>query len=550
MKTQASIRTLPAFQKLIIAMAVFAAGLSMAAVEPNPSAPVGGSFVMNLQGEPPTLHPINAEDLYSRKVWDFTVDSLAARNPNTAEFIPRVAESWEWSKDKKSITFQLRKDVQFHDGKPLTAEDVKFSFDAIFNPAYMAAHLRPYYEKIEKVEVLDPYKVKVVFKEFYFLNFAQIATMSLIPKHLYSDVEASKKMTKTIVSCGPYKLDKLERGQRLVLKRNPDWYGFKTSVWKDYFKFDTITMKFVKEDAVAIEMLRKGDLDYEALTPEQYYKKTEGAPFGTKVLKVKYENNAPKGYGFIGWNFKKVIFQDVKVRQALAYLMNREEMNKKFRNGVGIPLNGPEYYQSKKNDHDVKAIPFDPKKAQALFADAGWKDSDNNGVLDKMIDGKKVEMKFTLIHPNKDTEKYFTLYKEDLKKAGVDMEVKYVEWNSFTKTLDDQNFDAVALAWAGTLESDHKQIWHSTSAVAGGSNFISYKNPEVDKLIDQSRIEPDEAKRLTMTKKIFRMIAEDAPYAFLFSDKMQFYAVSSKIGRPADTFPYEVGIKSWWMVAP
>jgi microcin C transport system substrate-binding protein len=547
MKTQASIRTLPAFQKLIIAMAVFAAGLSMAAVEPNPSSPVGGNFVMNLQGEPPTLHPINAEDLYSRRVWDFTVDSLAARNPNTAEFVPRVAESWEWSKDKKSITFQLRKDVQFHDGKPLTAEDVKFSFDAIFNPAYMAAHLRPYYDKIEKVEVLDPYKVKVVFKEFYFLNFASIATMNLIPKHIYGDVEASKKMLKTIVSCGPYKLDKLERGQRVVLKRNLDWYGFKTALWKDYYKFDTITMKFVKEDAVAIEMLRKGDLDYDVLTSEQYFKKTEGAPFGTKVLKVQFNNKVPRSYGFIGWNFKKPIFQDRKVRQALAYLMNREEMNKKFRNGNGIPLNGPEYYQAETNDHDVKAIPFDPKKAQALFAEAGWKDTDNNGVLDKMIDGKKVEMRFTLIHANKDSEKYHTLYKEDLKKAGVDMEVKYVEWNSFTKSLDDQNFDAVAMGWASTLDSDYKQIWHSSSAVAGGSNFISYKNPEADKLIEQARVEPDDKKRASMQKKIFRLIAEDAPYAFLFNDKSLFYAVNSRIGRPGDAFEYEVGIKGWWI---
>ncbi|MNY35998.1 Oligopeptide-binding protein AppA precursor [compost metagenome] len=114
--------------------------------------------------------------------------------------------------------------------------------------------------------------------------------------------------------------------------------------------------------------------------------------------------------------------------------------------------------------------------------------------------------------------------------------------------MDEGNFDAVTLAWGGgTVDPDPKQIWHSASAVPGGSNFINYKNPEVDKLIDEARVEPNKAKRVKLLKEVYKKIAEDAPYAFLFNDKFDFYANSSRMGMPAETFKYEIGTDHWWI---
>ena len=182
-----------------------------------------------------------------------------------------------------------------------------------------------------------------------------------------------------------------------------------------------------------------------------------------------------------------------------------------------------------------------------MLADAGWKDSDKDGILDKLINGKKVPFRFSLIHANKDNEKYHTFYKEDLRKAGIDMEVKYLEWNSFLKMLDDGKFEAVNLAWSGSIEWDPKQIWHSSSAVVGGSNFVSYKNPEVDKLIEKARLEIDRKKRIQMLQKVYETIAADAPYVFMFNEKFAFYGNSKKVGRPADTFKYDIGNDYWWL---
>ncbi|WP_374077198.1 peptide-binding protein [Bdellovibrio bacteriovorus] len=531
---------------LLLSSALTAPALAAA---PNANAPKGGNFVFNLGGEPPTVHPITATDAYSRRVQEYVCEGLATRDSETYDWKPRLAEKWEISKDNKVFTFHLRKDAVFHDGTPVTADDVKFSFDAIFEPKYEAAHLRPYYEGLSKVEVLDPHTVRFTAKDLYFNNFESAATLSVIPKKVYGDVEKSKKMNRQLMCAGPYVLSKFDRGQLIVLKKFDKWYGNKDAAYKGMYNFDTITLRFYKDENVELERAKKGELDYLDMRVEAYMKKTEGAPWGKTIIKHKVENSAPKSYGFIGWNFRKEIFQDKNVRIALAHLLNREEMNKKFRYGMSDLANGAIYLRSEYNPGN-KAIEFNPKKAQELLAKAGWTDTDKNGVLEKTVGGKKSEFKFTLIYPSKDVEKYYTMYREDLKKAGIDMELKYLEWNSFLKLVDEGNFDAVTMAWGGgSVDPDPKQIWHSASAVVGGSNFIAYKNPEVDKLIDEARVEPNKAKRVAALKKVYAKIAEDAPYAFLFNDKYVFYANSSRMGMPAETFKYEIGRDYWWLKA-
>lgn len=534
---------------LVIATHSFAS-VPKKAPGPNVNAPKGGNLIVNLGAEPPTLHPITSMDQYSQDIKALVLDSMLTRNSNSYEWEPNLAETWEISKDGKTFTFHLNGKATFHDGKPVTAEDVKFSFDAIFEPKYEAAHMIPYFDGIdrEKTEIINPTTIKFVAKSKYYKNFDNIASMKILPKHIYSDVEKSKKMNTTLVGSGPYRLDKFERGQRIVLKRNDKWFAADTKPAKGFINFETIDYKFIKEENVEIELMKKGDLDYIALNVEAFMKKTEGPMWGKTVFKKKIENSAPKSYGFVGWNLRKDLFKDKAVRQALVHLMNREEMNKKFRFGMSDLATGPTYLKSEYASPKVKPFLFDTKKAQDLLKKAGWTDSDKDGTLDKVFDGKKVAFKFSLLYPNKDFEKYWTIYKEDLKKAGIEMELKYMEWNSFTKALDEANFDAVAMGWGGgDIDWDPKQIWHSSSAVPGGSNFINYKNPEVDKLIDEARDIMDKKERAAKLHKVYEIIADDAPYVFLFNNKYNFYAISNRVEQPGETFEYDTGMTSWWM---
>ncbi len=516
----------------------------------NPEAPQGGMFQFAFSAEPERLNPINSQDLYAQYVQEYVMDGLMHMNLDTYELEPALAERYEVSKDQMTYTFFLRKDAKFHDGKPVTAEDVKFTFDVIKNPEYKAVHRLPYYETIGEVTVVDTHTVKISTKKKYYMNMEVMTTVGytpISPKHYYGDPK--KKHNKDLMGSGAYKLATYNKGKNLILEKNKDWWGNSVPHLKGKFNFEKIMIRFVKDENLELELLKKGQLDYDVMTPEVFMKKAEGAPFGTTVLKKKVENSDPtRGYGFIGWNFKNPMFQDKNVRVALAHLMNREEMNKKFRFGLSVPATGPWLYNNPHADPNVKPFLYDLAKAKELLKKAGWEDTDKNGVLDKTVDGKKQEFRFQLLFPSRDVEKYFTLYKEDLKKAGIEMELKLVEWNTFMKSLDEQKFDSVSLAWGGgSLESDPKQIWHSGSSKNGGSNFISYSNPEVDKLIDTAREELDAKKRSAMWKNIYKTIAEDAPYAFLFNEKYILYAHDKKIAMARETYKYNLGRYYWWV---
>ena len=513
----------------------------------SPDAKMGTTLYVNLGVEPGSLHPLKSNEAASSEVQGYILDSLAIRNVDTYEWEPALSTGWETAADGKSYTFKIRQGVKWSDGKPFTAEDVKFSFEAIFDPKMEAAALIPYFEAIEKAEIVDASTVKFTVKEKYFKNFEVVAGLTVIPKHIYGNPANKSNLNKTLIGTGPYSLEKWEQGQRITLKRNPGYWGWGTPDYAGKYNFEKMVMRFVKEQNVSFEMLKKGDIDYDAFTPETYVQRAVGPEWGTKVFKVKTKNNAPKGYGFVAWNLKDVKFQDKKVRKALAHLMNRAEMIKKFRFDMSEPATGPWYKYSIYSSDKVKSIDFDPKLALKLLAEAGWKDSDKNGIVDKMIDGKKVEMSFTVMTANPDFEKYLTMYKEDAKQAGVNVEVKKAEWNSFIKQLDERNFEAVNLGWgAGSVDLDPKQIWHSESSKGTGSNFIAYSNKEVDSLIDQARGTLDKNARIPLLKKVYEIIADDAPYVFLFNDSNTLYGHTAHMKRSKDTFGFGVGYDYWW----
>lgn len=516
----------------------------------SPKAVKGGTFYYNLGSTPTTLNPLSSSDAYASRVQAYLLEALLERDVETYEWKPALAESYKISKDGLQYDFVLRQGVKWHDGKPLTVEDVKFSFDAIMHPEnkYKTAHLKSYYENIKSVEILDKKTVRFHVKNKYFRNFDVAAGLTVVPKHIYENPseKQKKKLNKTVVGSGPYILKSFKRGKGITLVANKDWWGRTARVGEN--NFNKIFLRFIKDSTIAISRLERGDLDFNSLTAEEYVKKTKGKSWGKKVFKVKTKNKSPKGYGFIGWNLKNPMFANKNVRKALYMLVNRQEMIEKFRYGYSLPATGPVYLQSEYANNTVKPIGFDPKGAVALLRKEGWKDSDGDMILDKMIDGRKVNLSFTILEPSKDFVKYLTIFKEDAKRAGVDVKIKYIEWNSFIKALDERKFEAVRLAWSGgSVEWDPKQVWHSSSATNMGSNFIGYSNKNVDKWIDEARFTIDKEERKKILNKVFKQIAEDYPYVFLFNDKFQFYGHTKRMGREKDTYSYGVGLGYWWI---
>lgn len=510
----------------------------------------GGTFYYNLGQGPTTLNPLSSTDMYATIVQSQIVEPLLDRNIDSFEWQPALATEWEISEDGMVYTFTLRDGVKWHDGKPLTVEDVKFSFDAIVHPEnkYKTAHMKPYYENIQSAEILGKNKIKFTAKKKYFKNFDVVAGIEVVPRHLYENPneKQKKKLNKTLVGTGPYMLDTYKRGKNIVLKKNPKWWGNEAQQRAAENNFNKVFMRFIKDGTIAITRAEKGDLDYLDLTSEEFVKKTNSDKWGKEIFKHKVQNKAPVSYGFIGWNLRNPIFKSKQVRLALYHLINRDLMIDKFRYGLSMPATGPLYRQSEYADPDVKPIGFDPKKALDILMKDGWKVGSDK-ILEKKIDGKLTKLSFTILEPNKEFMKYLTVFKEDAKKAGVDVGLKFVEWSTFIKLLDERKFEAVRLGWGGgSVDWDPKQIWHSASE-KGGSNFIGYSNPEVDKLIDESRLIFDKEKRVKMLRKVFRIIAEDVPYAFFFNDKYSFYANRKRVKKVKDTYVYGIGRSYWWI---
>ncbi|MGI9548588.1 MAG: ABC transporter substrate-binding protein [Bdellovibrionales bacterium] len=506
------------------------------------------TFYNNLSGTPENLHPIKSTDGYSSAIQRHILESLLDINLDTYQWEPSLAHRWTISPDGLSFTFYLHKNLKWSDGKPLTAHDVKFTFEASKDPKYGGIHLIPYFENLKSAKLLDDYTITFKAKNLYFGNFQTVAGMQIIPQHIYKDPKL--KMSKTVIGSGPYTIEHNIKGKVLILRKNPLWATAREPSNKNKWNFKTIVFRFIKTEANSILRLQRGDIDYARITPESYTQKTHQKPWGVTIEKVKVQTKKPSGFSFIGFNLQKPLFKDQRVRQALSHLMNRKVMNEKFYFNLRDLATGPWSFQSDFADPLVKPIEFNPQKATQILKEAGWQDKNKDGLLEKTINNQNLKLEFTLIYSNSDSEKILTLYQEDLKKAGIKLNLKILDWTSFLRLIDDKNFDAVNLGWGGgSIDLDPKQIWHSKSSSKGGSNFVSYSNPKVDALIDRGRRQLNRSERIKTFQEVYRLIAKDVPYLFMFTSSSVLYGVNKRIYRPKPAFNYSVG-EVYWSLNP
>ena len=504
------------------------------------------AFYRNLGGEPSRLNPIGSSDGYTWEVRDYIYESLMTGDKETGDWIPYLAESHTISEDKMKFNFKLRKDVKWHDGKPFTAEDVKFSFDILFEDKFNTITTRAFFEGIDRVEIVNDHEVNIIAKDKSYKNFDVVAgSLKIYPKHFYSQDKPKSFFNKNLLGTGPYKLELYNRGNRIVLKQNESWWGRKHPYFSKTHNFEMVVLRFVNDSNVALEMFKKGALDYIGLRPEEYVLKTKGPRWGKSIHKNKVQNKSAKGVSFIGWNLTHPILKSRNVRKALYHLINRELMIEKFEYNYSVPAQGPIFPESPFASPDIKPIKFNPKLAYELLREEGWKDTDGDQILDKVIEGRKRKFSITILEPWEGFMKYLTVFKEDAKQVGVEINIKLIEWNSFVKLLDEKKFEAIRLAWGGTLNWDPMQIWHSKSIQDGGSNFISFSNKEVDRITDKAKYIHDKDERIKLLRKAEKIIVNEYPYSWFFYKKYSMYGNSHRIWKEVDTYPYEIGTSYW-----
>jgi len=343
---------------------------------------------------------------------------------------------------------------------------------------------------------------------------------------------------------GPYKFHSWKTGQEVVLQRDPNYWGVgKEGIDQAYI--DQYTARVFNNTDAALVALKAGEIDAMSLTPIQHLKQTSGARFDKQFAKHLFFTPT---YSWIGWNNDHPIFSDTRVRQAMTYLTNRKQMVKTILFDLGEVVDGPIYLFRPEYDKTLFSYPYDPQKALQLLGEAGWKDTDGDGILDKVIAGQKVPFRFEIkFNSGNEIRKSVALTVQDeLKKHGIDASVRQLDWTIYLDDVRNHKFDAIILGWGmPATEPDEYQVWHSSQAENKGSNVIGFTNARADALLEEYRRTFDPQKRIELYREFQQILNQEQPYTFLFIQK-SILAVERRF-QNVNLYPGGPRSLEWWV---
>jgi len=458
-----------------------------------------------------------------------------------------VIVSWQTSSDRLMDKIVLRDDLLWTDGHPVTAHDLEFAFNTVMSPKISVPAIKTSLARLKGVKAYDDRTFVYFHKEALATNIWNVS-IPFIPKHVYEKTlqedptmeqsPAHVELEKNPVTCGPYRVVERTLGSSYLFERRDDWFlkDGKQIREKPYFK--QVRMRVISELNTALLALKKGEIDEMELSAEQWVNQTNDESFyeqNTKASGVEWTT-----YLFT-WNLSTPFFSDVRVRKAMGYAFNHKELLEKQNFGLFEAANGP-YHQTSWMSPKPGPAPYtqDLDKAEALLDEAGWVDSDNDGIRDKLVDGKRVKFEFSIIcTPVEERKKLCTLLKDNLEQIGVICNVSPLDFAVLQERTVEHKFQAAFGGWGAGADPDLSFNIYGTKE---GRNYGLYSNPEVDRLFKEARGEFDRGKRAKLYARIHELIYEDQPSTFLFT-KNSFYAFSKKLRgyRFSPRGPYHYG---------
>ena len=415
-----------------------------------------------------------------------------------------LAESWQVSADQKTITFKLKPNLRWSDGKPLTSADALWTWQAAIDEKTRSPYASDF-QLVKKAETPDALTFSVTYEQAYAPALDSWAGLQILPKHLLQgkDLHTTAFARKPIGS-NYYKLDSWTTGENIKLSRN-------SSSVLGPAKIDNLVTRIIPDSSAQFLELMAGNIDSMALDPIKYARIIPARPeLKQKLALYKELGNS---YTYMGFNLKRKPYDDIRVRKAINYAIDKQEIIDGVYLGLGIDIASPYKPGTRWSNPDLKPHPYNPEKAKALLKEAGFTDSDNDGVLER--DGKPFSFEI-VTNQNKEREKSAVLIQRRLKDVGIQANVRAIEWASFiSRFIKTGDFDVVILGWGLGLDPDQFNIWHSSQQAPGQFNFIGYNNPTIDKLLEQGRTELNPDKRQKIYYEFARVLLEDSPIVYL-----------------------------------
>ncbi len=517
------------------------------------------AFVRHVGGDLKSTNPLLQSSITEFEYHDLTGVGLVTNDIVADDFAPaEFVESWQTSEDRMVDKFVLRDDLTWSDGKPVTAHDVAFTFKAIMTEEVIVPAIRQTASELKAVIAYDDQTVVVFHKQALATNEGSIQ-FPILPKHVYEKTipedptlarsEAHSRLEDDPVVAGPYELVKRARGDEFVLRRREAYYLHDGEQVRPKPYLKEIRVKWIEDFNTALLALKEGDIEEMMLRAEQWVTQTSGDDFYERNTKI----TATEWTEFhFTWNHKSPFFEDKRVRWAMTYAMDYEELLETICYGMYEQCRGVYHPTSWMYPNPApEPVEQDLDRAQELLAEAGWEDTDGDGILDKEIDGQRVPFEFTLVTFQSDSGiKTATLMKECLDLLGIVCNVKPTEFTVLTQKARDKEFQAIMGGWGAGKDPFTNENIFGTDA---DRNYGSYSNAEVDRWFDEGKREFDREKRAEIYGKIHQQMWEDQVYTWLFY-RNGFYAFNKKLRgynlSPWGPYYYSPGVHSIFVPAP
>ncbi len=466
------------------------------------------------------LTPILGEQYFNLFPYEEMIQPESTLSPNVEKALrAKFPEILPVGEHNPMILFQLRRGVIFQDGHEFDSGDVKFTYEAIMNPINLSPRT-PDFEPIKKVEIVDPYTVRIIYKRLY-SPAINAWTMGILPEHLLNEEALDKEMQTKGLSEESQKTFGMRDSQ---FNRHPigsgrfrfvEWKGDEyihlrrfEHYWEGAAQYEEYYMRIIPDLLTQEVEFRTGAVDFYGALPHQVtrYKKDQT---------YQAFSSLSFAYTYIGYNNRRPNFAEPEIRKALGMAINVEEIINYLMYGEGERTTGPYPKNTEWYDPTIQPIPYDPEQAREIFARHGWTPN-SEGWMEK--NGEIFEFNLITNNGNPIRKNILTIAQNAWKKIGVKVNTQIFEWavflNDFVNTGD---FDAVVLGWSMGIDPDLYQIWHSSQAGPQQLNFVGYKNPSVDKLIVRIRQEYDHDRQRELTHELHKMIHDDQPYTFLYA---------------------------------
>jgi len=505
----------------------------------TPAGPrTGGRLIRRLESDVNTLNYVLQGTDDERQVLQYLYDPLIDFDQNL-EPIAGTAARWEIADEGKTYTLHIDPRATFSDGVPVTAADVIFTLETILDQPSM--QFASWFDSLdrEQTKAVDDKTARIVFRE---ARVTQLFTFNIgvLPKHIYGKGNFQKN--RAVIGNGPYILEKRETGRSILVARNPKY-------WREQPYLDSVLFRVINDDNVAWSALQRGDVHVSRVNNDTWFREKDKPEVAEKIA---FHDVYPLGYNAVPWNLKDPLFQDVRVRRALAMAFDRQTVIDKLYHGQARATSGPFTPDSWAYNPRVNPIEFNPEAAKALLASAGWRDTNGDGMLDR--EGKPFS--FTLLIPagSKTSIDQSQTFQDALRRIGVEVTITTLDGAAFFDRVLQGNYQAAFLSWINDPDPDPYSLFHSTQQPPAGINVVHYQNPEVDLLLERGRTEFDHARRVETYHQLHEILAADQPYLWIIQVGMK-WGVSKRVHnvRPAKgvgLFLWHPGPFAWWIDEP